>query len=296
MIRETTNLDKTVVGVHLSGRTLQAGRVNNNTVEKFVSKQIDIYGTEEYVIKEVITAIEEVYNEHVVGIGVGVPSIVDVENGIVYDVQKIPAWREVHLKDILKSKFSVEIYINNDANCFVVGEKYFGKAQNISNIVGLQIGTGLGAGIIIKDKLYSGANCGAGEIGLIPYKDRNYEYYCSSEYFEMKYGMTIDVLLERAKQEDKVARAIFEHFGVELANVLKTILLTYDPEMIVLGGTVSNAYDFFEKSMLENIKSFPYRYVLKRLKIEVSTGNELAVKGAAALYFDANYNAPLFLL
>ncbi len=96
------------------------------------------------------------------------------------------------------------------------------------------------------------------------------------------------MLQERAKKGDKVAKAIFEHFGVEVANVIKMLLFTYDPEMIILGGTVSKSFKYFEKSMRANLKTFPYRYVVQKLKIEVSTGDDLAVKGAAALYFDAN--------
>ena len=70
------------------------------------------------------------------------------------------------MKRIIEKKFKVPVSINNDANCFALGEKHFGKKYN--NMVGLIIGTGVGAGIIINGKLYCGHNCGAGEFGSIP--------------------------------------------------------------------------------------------------------------------------------
>ena len=63
------------------------------------------------------------------------------------------------------------VFVNNDVNCFVLGEQRYGLAKGFSSIVGLTLGTGLGSGIIINNQLYAGANCGAGEIGYLPYTD-----------------------------------------------------------------------------------------------------------------------------
>ena len=67
----------------------------------------------------------------VAGIGVGVPSLVDVDRGIVYAVQNIPSWKEVHLKNALEDVFHVPVHVNNDANCFAVGECHFGKGRRV---------------------------------------------------------------------------------------------------------------------------------------------------------------------
>src|SRR5690606_37386538 len=94
------------------------------------------------------------------GIGIGVPSVVDVEQGIVYNVTNIPSWKKVELKNILEKEFNLPVFVNNDVNCYTLGEHQFGLGKDYESIVGMSIGTGLGSGIIIKNKLYIGNNCG----------------------------------------------------------------------------------------------------------------------------------------
>lgn len=287
MIREVNNYNQAVIGVFLGGSNLRVGRVRNNEVEALDARILDRYGSEEYILKEILEAIEKVKTDDVVGIGVGVPSLVDVERGVVYKVQNIPSWREVHLGDILTERFGVEVYINNDANCFAVGEKHFGKGRNYKNVVGLVVGTGLGAGAILDGSLYSGTNCAAGEVGAFPYKDFDFEYYCSAKFFEEKYDIKYDILHERAEKEDKVALAMFEHYGNDMGNVLKTLIFAYDPELIVLGGSISKSYSFFEKFMLKTLRNFPYKHVVNKVVVALSEDENISIKGAAALYFNA---------
>jgi glucokinase len=279
--------NKSIVGVWLGGRTLVAGKVKNGKIENSVTKRINNLASEEQIIAEVINIISDVVDSGVVGIGIGVPSLVDVENGIVYRVQKIPSWREVHIKDILESKFNVKVYVNNDANCFAVGEKYFGAAKNYENIVGLVLGSGVGAGIVFKGHLYSGTNCGAGEFGSLPYKNHDFEYYCSEGYFEEKYGLSADILYQRAIQNDKIALAIYEQYGQDVGNVIKAIMFTIDPEIIVIGGSMAKAFPFFEKEMYRIVKTFTYQHILNKLKIIKSENEDIAILGAAALFYDA---------
>ncbi len=275
-----------IVGVSLGGKKLLAGKVQNGKLIKSNSYTINNKGSEEEVLSDVINSISDVFDEETAGIGIGVPSLVDVNQGIVYKVQKIPAWREVHLKEILESRFGVPVYVNNDANCFAVGEKYFGQAKNYENVIGLILGAGVGAGIIFKGHLYSGTNCGAGEFGSVPYRDHDFEYYCSESYFEEKYGIKYDVLLKRAAKKDKIALAIFEQYGFDLGNLIKVILFTSDPEIIILGGLISKAFPFFEKAMWEKIRTFIYKHSIKKLKIVLSKQADIAILGAAALYID----------
>jgi len=280
-------IDNTIVGVFLDGKNLIAGIVKNNQLVRSVNKRINNFGSEEEILTELISTIAEVFEDDVVGIGVGVPSLVDTSRGIVYKVQNIQSWREVYLKDILESHFNVEVYINNDANSFAIGEKYFGKAKDYENVVGLILSEGVGAGIIFKGHLYSGTNCGAGEVGSLPYKDNDYEYYCSLGYFEEKYGMKFELVLRRALKKDKIALAIFEQYGYNLGNLIKAILFTVDPEIIVVGGIISKAFPYFEKSMSEVVRTFPYKHTLKKLVITASNQSEISVLGSAALYYDA---------
>ena len=275
-----------IIGVSLGGKKLLTGKVQNGKLITSNSYNINNKGSEEEVLNDVINAISETFDNEIAGIGIGVPSLVDVEQGIVYKVQKIPAWREIHLKEILESRFGVPVYVNNDANCFAVGEKYFGQAKNYENVIGLILGAGVGAGIIFKGHLYSGTNCGAGEFGNVPYRDHDFEYYCSDSYFEEKYGIKFDILLKRAEKKDKIALAIFEQYGFDLGNLIKVILFTTDPQIIILGGLISKAFPYFEKSMWEKVRTFIYKHTIKKLKIVPAKQQDIAILGAAALYID----------
>jgi glucokinase len=276
-----------VIGVDLGGTNVRVGKVQDNEIKTLAAAAISSEESENVVMQEIQDTINKIFDGNVIGIGVGVPSVVDVEKGIVFSVVNIPSWRKVYLKDRLEEKYGVPVFVNNDANCFALGECYFGKAGDYKNIVGLIVGTGLGAGVIIDNRLYSGTNCGAGEFGHIPYKDHDFEYYCSGQRFIREYGMDGQVLFDRAQKGDVEALRIFETFGLELGNAIQAILYTVDPEIIVFGGSVSNAFPFFEKGMRKTLKAFKYQHALERLVMERSDIKEIAVLGAAALYFDA---------
>lgn len=290
MIFQNNELAQTVVGVYLGGKTLLAGKIKEGKVVAKVEKTINNLASEQEILRDVINTIQEVYDNEVEGIGVGVPSLVDVYSGVVYDVVNIPSWKEVYLKEILEDRFKVNVFLNNDANCFAAGEKHFGVAQNYAHVIGLVIGVGFGCGIIANNKLYSGSNCGAGEFGSIPYRDRDYEYYCSESYFIEKYGVGFNEFVVRAEQEDKIALALFEQYGSDLGNAIKTIMFATDPEIIVIGGKVARAFPYYIESMWDRIRTFPYEHSIKKLKIEVSTETDIAILGAGALYYDALKN------
>jgi len=276
-----------ILGIDLGGTNVRVGRVKNDSIEKIATTKITSDGTEEIILNEICQTIDNVIQTDVKGIGVGVPSVIDIKNGIVYDVQNIPSWKEVHLKEYLEKKYNIPTYINNDANCFAVGEKYFGKAKEYENVVGLIIGTGLGAGLILNNKLYSGQNCGAGEFGMITFKEHNYEYYCSGQFFSLGHSIKGTILYEMAKRSESKALQIFSEFGSNLGEAIKLILYTIDPQMIVLGGSLSKSFAFFKESMWKSVNKFEYKRSLDNLKIECTEVKDIAVLGAAALYFDA---------
>ena len=278
-------MENAVIGISFGGKTLMAGKVKTGRIEKSITRKINNKAPEDEILAEEI--INEVKDDEVVGIGIGVPGLVDVEKGIVYRVQNIPSWREVHIKEILEDQLGLKVYVNNDANCFAIGETYFGETAGYENSIGLIIGAGVGAGIIFKGHLYSGTNYGAGEFGDIPYRDETYEYYLNNAYFEYKYNIAAGTFIHRAKMKDKIAQAIFELYGADLGNLIKTILFTIDPEIVVIGGPLLKAFPYFEKSMWEKVRTFPYKQAIDKLKIVASKQEDIAVLGAAALYFDA---------
>lgn len=276
-----------VLGVDLGGTNVRAGLVKNDRLVEVVSSPINGQGSQREIVEQIFRVVDPLIQKGLKGIGVGVPSVVDLKRGIIYDVVNIPSWKRVPLKALLEKRYRIPVYINNDANCFAVGEKYFGQAKKYNHVVGLIVGTGLGAGVITNGKLYSGANCGAGEFGMISYLGHNYEYYASGQFFKNVYKTSGKELFERAKSGDKEALRIFSEFGNHLGEAVKTILYAADPDIIILGGSVSKAYRFFKQAMWKSIKTFVYSLVLKNIKIGVSRVRNIAILGAAALYYDA---------
>ncbi len=211
----------------------------------------------------------------------------DIDKGIVYDVQNIPSWKEVALKKLMEERYHVPVSINNDSNCFALGEKYFGKGRNFHSMIGLTIGTGLGGGIIINDKLYTGINCGAGEFGCVQYLDQFVEYYASGQFFENCYQTNGEIVYKNALDGDPLSVMMFEELGIHLGNAIKMILYTYCPGLIVLGGSISKAYPLFQKKMWERIHTYVYSNTLNQFHLEISELENAGILGAASLYYDS---------
>ncbi len=275
-----------IIGVDLGGSNVRAGLVEDDRLVRIAVREIRSQGRAEEVLADLRAVLESVLSPGVEGIGIGVPSVVDLETGTIYDVQNIPAWKEVPLKTVLEAEYKIPVYVNNDANCFAAGEKYFGQGRPYLNLVGLIIGTGLGAGLIANGHLYSGTSCGAGEFGMLPYLDANFERYASGQFFLKSYGQSGKELFQKALAGDQQARLIFAEFGRHLGEAVKAIMYAVDPKAIILGGSVSRAYEFFKESMLETLSTFAYSIALKRIRVIPSSTENIAILGAAALYLD----------
>lgn len=234
-------------------------------------------------IEQLISMIRSVLRPEVKGIGIGVPSVVDIHKGIVYNVTHIPSWNKVELKDILEKEFHVPVYINNDVNCFILGEYMHGTARGYDPVVGLAIGTGLGSGIINEGKLFIGANCGAGEVGPMPYMGKTLEYYVSGNFFKAFYNTTAREMAEKAYKGDSQALQTWEEFGRHMGDALKIVAYAYDPQAVILGGSISKAYSLFEKSMMASMQDFEFPESLKKLKIMVTSNPDITILGAASL-------------
>jgi glucokinase len=239
--------------------------------------------SKEEIITSLIKGIEELNHSEVIGIGIGVPGLIDEERGIIYDLFNIPSWKEVHLKERLEQHFEKPVRITNDANVFAMGEKTFGEGAPYKNFVGVTLGTGFGTGIIIHDELYSGTLSSAGEVGSIPYLDATIEDYCSAKFFARKGGLDGVSISEKAKQGDSAALDIFEEYGSHLGNALKIIMNILSPEAILLGGSIAGSYPFFQKSLEQKINTFPFKRVLERFTVKPSETENIAILGAAAL-------------
>jgi len=281
----------TVLGVDLGGTNIRVGKVEEGTIIKTASNLVPKNAeTPKQVIDIIIATIYEVFDNEIEGIGIGIPSLVDREQGIVYDVQNIPSWKKVKLKEILENEFHVGVFLDNDANCFAIGEKLYGKGKNTDSFVGLAIGTGVGAGIINNGFILKDANCGSGEFGMLPYLDATYEDYCSGKFFIQKYNTSGGHLYKEAAKNNIFAIEIFKEFGKHLAEIIKAIMLTVDPQKVIIGGSVAKSNLYFEEYMWKSLADFPFKTALKNIKIEFSELENPAILGAAAVCLNSmNY-------
>jgi len=227
--------------------------------------------------------------EHIAGykkygfreIGIGSPGLVDTARGIVYNLANIPSFKEVNIKSYLENIFGVPVHVNNDANCFVLGE--FLRSGQYRHMVGITLGTGIGTGIIANGQLYGGHQCGAGEWGGVSYLGKTYEDYCSGKFFRTRCDDSPKELYKKALENDPLAIAVFQDFGTHLGKLINQIMFAYAPEAIVLGGSISKAYPFYKDSVTQLIHAFPYKSISKNMHIYISTLPDAAIHGALSL-------------
>lgn len=271
------------LSIDLGGTNVRIAQVENGRCLEKTSVACQAQQDASTVLSQLFQLIESRMNEQVDGIGIGVPSIVDPDKGIVYNVANISSWKEIHLKEILEKEFKLPVAINNDSNCFTLGESMFGDGQPYTNMVGVTVGTGIGAGVIINRHLYGGQYLGAGEIGSLPYLDADFERYCSSFFFK-RHNITGVEAAEKAKQGDPAALGIWQEFGLHLGNLMKVILYTYAPQAIILGGGIVAAFPLFKDSMEVAMRSFPYKIISNNVKVIPSRLKDASLLGASALF------------
>jgi glucokinase len=275
-----------IIGVDVGGTKISVGKVMDGKIVAEANLPTLAQRPKKEVIGDIIKGIEQVMDPDVIGIGIGVPGLLDAERGIVYDVTNIPAWKEAHVKEQVEAAVGRKVYMTNDANSFIMGEKVYGRGATYHNLVGLALGTGVGAGIIANDQLCAGIFSIAGEVGSIPYLTSNFEDYCSGKFFAKFHGITGKEAHDRALAGDVAAQKMFDEYGEHIANLISIILYSVGPELVVLGGSGAQSFCFFEKALHETLRNkFPFKRILDRLSIEVSTLEKTAVLGAAALVY-----------
>ncbi|MHB1920828.1 MAG: ROK family protein [Chitinophagaceae bacterium] len=280
------NQEEYIIGMDLGATHIRGGRVAGSQISGIQSRRIHREGSVEEVMGDIYAIADSLIHPSVHAIGIGVPSVVDVEAGVVYDVQNIPSWKEVPLKKRMEERYQIPVLVNNDANCFALGEHYFGKGKDHDSMIGLTVGSGLGAGVIIHHQLYCGSNCGAGEFGMVDYLDKYVEYYASGQFFQNVYQLDGEEVFKRAASGDRKALKMYQEMGTHLGNAIKIILYTLDTDLIILGGSVRHAWPYFYEPLWERVKTLAYSRTIKRLRIEISELENSAILGAAALYLD----------
>ena len=274
------------IAIDMGGTNLRAALVTEAGIRHKVQAPCPALGTEDEVLEalcSLVAPLAEEAGDGLEGIGAGIPSVIDRELGLVYDVANIPSWRCVALGKTLGERFGCRVVLDNDSNCFTLGEAHYGAGQDYRNFVGVTLGTGLGAGVVIDGRMCRGEDDGVGEIGCIPYLDSDVEHYCSSHYFAEQHHTTAGELSALARQGDAAALEAWNDFGRHIGQMVKIAMLAYAPEAVIMGGGIAQSLDLFEEAMYKEIATFPYRMAAKRIRVWPSRLDDAALLGAASL-------------
>ncbi len=239
--------------------------------------------------------------EKPVAISFAFPGPADYRNGIIGDLGNLPGFRGgVALGPMLEEQFQIPVYINNDGDLFTLGEAIYGflpfinselqknsSSLKFSNLFGVTLGTGLGGGLVHNGKLYTGDNGAATEIWLLnnPFRGNSYaeeslsaraivrEYMANSKNsYEKQTPFDIYQIAKGLKPGDQeAALKAFQTFGTALGDVLSQIISIVDAP-VVIGGGLSNAYDLFATTMMQQLHGSCFSFTntpRKRLVIDV---------------------------
>ena len=245
------------------------------------------------VVNNIISAINEVKSGKILAIGIGSPGPMDYKKGVIANPVNMP-FRNVPLRRILQKKFSLPVFLDNDANCFALGEAIFGSGKKYQNVVGITLGTGVGGGVIIDKKIYHGRG-NAAELGHMTIKfdglkARSHNHGDIEEYVSARGvrrifgGSDPHSIYKLALQGNKKAIKTFKEMGYCLGIGLANIIYAFDPDIIVVGGKISNSWKFFSKAMYNTVKK---RYFTAPCKIVKSNLKNAGILGAASLVLES---------
>lgn len=285
---------KYVIGVDVGGTSIRSGLVTlGGKIISRVKIKTETKKGQKTVINNIVKAIKPFLENDVTVIGLGVPGIIDIKKGIVNHSPNMPL-KNTNLGKIIEKRIGKAVRVENDANCFTLAETRYGAAQNKRNVIGLTIGTGIGSGLIIKGELYHGKGSGA-ELGhmTINYKGPNARcgnHGCIESYVSIRgilsraKGLSIKdpkELFDFAEQGNKKAIKVWKETGFYLGVAIANFVNIFDPDVIVIGGNISNAWKYFHKEMMSAIKD---RSLIKDFKVVKSKlGDDAGILGAASL-------------
>ncbi len=253
--------------------------------------------------------------EQMGGIGIGIPGVADNRTGTVIFCTNL-GWHDVPLRDELQQYINLPVLIDNDATVAGYAESVAGVSKDVRSSVFLTLGTGVGGGIVIDGKPWTGAHGVASEIGHITMqmidgipctcgKNGCLERYCSAtalirmarERCQSEPGCAImraangdakningRIIIDLAKEGDQLALAVFHEYAKYLAIAINSIVSFLDPDMVVLGGGISHAGDFLLDAIRAKIPDYLMFRTLPFSEVALaSLGNAAGIIGAAHL-------------
>ncbi len=286
--------------------------------KRIITKKVD---TKEKIIDKLVGLLEEAVSfskntlKGILGIGIGVPGIVDYKNGTVLMAPNLK-WYNLDLKSIIEKRFGIKTYIDNEANAGAIGEKWFGAGEKETNLVYVSAGIGVGTGIIINNELYRGSNGLAGEMGhmTINFSDHDcscgnigcWENYASEKslfnYLNEFSHNSSDVLdlsvfdiIYNAKSNDQASVKALKEVGKNLGIGIVNIINTFDTDKVIIGNTISLGGEVVLEEIRRIVKKRCFITRYSNIKIELSKlGMYSCAIGAVSLVISELFAAPQF--
>lgn len=315
------NVDDLILGIDLGGSKILAAVVRSGG-EVLSSDESTTRATEgqDTVIQSIVESARSAMKQasctisEISAIGIGAPGISNPEAGILFTSPNLPGWRNVLLRDIIQNKLDKKAFLINDANAAALGELYFGAARGTHNFIYITLSTGIGGGIVIDGKIYTGAIGTAGEIGHMTIDDNGPLCNCGNKgCWEalasgtalareakqrikegaktsiLKYTegdlekVTAQIIHSAAEQGDKLARDLIARTGYYVGVGVANLINIFNPELIVIGGGLSNIGDMLLKPAFKVAAERSYREAFQAVRlVSAGLGRNSGVLGAAA--------------
>lgn len=300
---------RTFLGVDIGGTNIKMGFVTSEgeLLNKIKIPTIDLRKSGNFSL-ELISLIGEqlASRPDVTQVGIGVPGLISKDAKSLLELPNIPELSHYPLVNELSQRFPKHQFLmENDANAAALGEYHFGKTKLKKNFIFITMGTGIGSAVIIDGKIFRGGDGNAMELGHILYKkDKTIENKIGkrgilkiiskelkesnskSSFLQGKSEATTKEVLAAAKEGDKVATKIYAKVGEILGYGLVAAVRILDIKTILVGGGVSEIFDFIEPSINKVFAESLTPYYNEHIEIMVATlGNDAGIIGAAALCF-----------
>ncbi len=290
-----------VLGVDLGGTKIHA--VLANLLGEIVSEGIEPTDSRggRFVIEQIGGLTRNLASEagvppQAVRLGVmGSPGVLRPETGIIADAPNIPGLDRLNVIEALRNRLGFEVLVENDVNVAAQGERWQGCCRDVPTFAFVALGTGIGMGLVSDGQIVRGSRGGAGEIAYLPiggdpFDPRGYQYgtlECAigSEAIVRRYrglGGTADsvrTIFDLLGEGDATAATIIDDVARVLLQALMAVQAIFDPELIVLGGSIGSRHELVERT-----RALGRRYMADRIRIEASAlGSRAAVVGAVGM-------------
>ncbi len=227
-------------------------------------------------MEKLLDAGDTLFSEEVVAIGVSCGGPLSSKTGVVMSPPNLPGWDNVPIVQILQNRYNRPAFLKNDADACAIAEWKWGNAAGYDNAVFLTCSTGMGAGLILNGRPYSGTSDLAGEVGHIRLhktgrmgygKKGSFEGCCSGGSLQRSGLGSAKELAERAANKDKEAIKIYRKFGRDLGLGIAYLVDILNPQVVVIGSIFQRAQDLIEKYMYETLKKEALSQSLEGLRI-----------------------------